>query len=144
MLVKITVLPILVIIFNVLSHLCAYVFHGAGWLFLFLFVYLDCTLNIRTKKWNDFHKLHLCVENVKFWWKNIFWHEFIVIITFHMGKFSLKKLNEVEAKEQYCVDISNRFAALDNLGTEVDLNKAWELIKQNIRKHFSQKQSRLI
>jgi hypothetical protein len=33
----------------------------------------------------------------------------------HMGKFNLKKLNEVEVKEQYRVEISNRFAALENL-----------------------------
>jgi hypothetical protein len=31
----------------------------------------------------------------------------------HMGRFSLKKLNEIEGKEQYRVEISNRFAALD-------------------------------
>jgi hypothetical protein len=29
-----------------------------------------------------------------------------------MGKFNLKKLNEVEGKKQYRVEISNRFAAL--------------------------------
>jgi ABC-type hemin transport system ATPase subunit len=33
----------------------------------------------------------------------------------HMEKFNLKKLNEVEGKEQYRVEISNRFAALENL-----------------------------
>jgi hypothetical protein len=30
--------------------------------------------------------------------------------------------------EQYRVEISNRFAALENLATEVDVNKAWETI----------------
>jgi hypothetical protein len=30
---------------------------------------------------------------------------------FHMQRFNLKKLNEVEGKEQYCVEVSNRFAA---------------------------------
>jgi hypothetical protein len=29
----------------------------------------------------------------------------------HMERFNLKKLNEVEGNEQYCVEISNRFAA---------------------------------
>jgi hypothetical protein len=38
-----------------------------------------------------------------------------------MERFNLKKLNEVEGKEQYCVEISNRFAALENLDTEVDV-----------------------
>jgi hypothetical protein len=32
-----------------------------------------------------------------------------------MERFRLKKLNEVEGKEQYCVEISNRFATLENL-----------------------------
>jgi hypothetical protein len=35
----------------------------------------------------------------------------------HMERFNLKILNEVESKEQYCVEISNRFATLENLGT---------------------------
>jgi hypothetical protein len=29
----------------------------------------------------------------------------------HRERFNHKKLNEVEGKEQYCVEISNRFAA---------------------------------
>jgi hypothetical protein len=33
----------------------------------------------------------------------------------HMESFNLKKLDEVEVKEQYRVEISNRFAALENL-----------------------------
>jgi hypothetical protein len=40
----------------------------------------------------------------------------------HMDEFNLKKLNEVEDKEQYRVEISNRFAALENLVTEVNSN----------------------
>ncbi|PNF43544.1 hypothetical protein B7P43_G03931 [Cryptotermes secundus] len=51
----------------------------------------------------------------------------------HMESFNLKKLNEVEGKEQYCVEISNRFAALEILETEVDINKAWETIRENIK-----------
>jgi hypothetical protein len=39
-----------------------------------------------------------------------------------MERFNLKKLNEVEGKEQYRVEISNRFAALENLDTEVGSN----------------------
>jgi hypothetical protein len=30
----------------------------------------------------------------------------------HMERFNLKKLNEVQGKEQYRAEISNRFAAL--------------------------------
>jgi hypothetical protein len=34
---------------------------------------------------------------------------------FHMRRFNLKKLNEVEGKEKYCVEVSNRFAAWESL-----------------------------
>ncbi|PNF43036.1 hypothetical protein B7P43_G07223 [Cryptotermes secundus] len=53
--------------------------------------------------------------------------------TVHMKRFNLKKLNEVDGKEQYRVEISNRFAALENLDTEVDVNKTWETIRENIK-----------
>jgi ATP-dependent exoDNAse (exonuclease V) alpha subunit len=51
---------------------------------------------------------------------------------FHMERFNLKKLNEVERKEQYHVQISNRSAALEDLDTEVEINSAWETIRGNI------------
>jgi hypothetical protein len=35
----------------------------------------------------------------------------------YLERFNLKKLNEVEGKEQYRVEISNRVAALENLDT---------------------------
>jgi hypothetical protein len=44
-----------------------------------------------------------------------------------LERFTLKKLNEVEGKEQLCVQVSNRFAALD---TEVEINSAWEMIRR--------------
>jgi hypothetical protein len=34
---------------------------------------------------------------------------------FHMERFNLIKLNEIEGKEQYRVEVSNRFAALEDL-----------------------------
>jgi hypothetical protein len=43
---------------------------------------------------------------------------------FHMERFNLKKLNEVEGKEQYRVEVSNRFAALDDLDAEMEINSA--------------------
>jgi predicted metallo-beta-lactamase superfamily hydrolase len=49
-----------------------------------------------------------------------------------MERFNLKKLNEVEGKE-YSVEISNRFTALENSDTEVDINRAWETIRENIK-----------
>jgi hypothetical protein len=36
-------------------------------------------------------------------------------------------------KEWYCVEISNRFAALENLDIELDVNKSWETIRENIK-----------
>jgi hypothetical protein len=45
-----------------------------------------------------------------------------------MERFNIKKLNEVEGKEQYRVEISNRFAVFENIDTEVDINRAWESI----------------
>jgi hypothetical protein len=44
----------------------------------------------------------------------------------HTERFNLRKLNEVEGKEQYRVPISNIFAVLGHLDTEVDINRAWE------------------
>jgi hypothetical protein len=39
--------------------------------------------------------------------------------TFQMEILSLKKLNKVEGKEKYHVEVSNRFSALEDLNTEV-------------------------
>jgi hypothetical protein len=49
-----------------------------------------------------------------------------------MERFNLKKLNEVEGKEQYRVEVSNRFAALEDLDSEVEINSAWEMIREII------------
>jgi hypothetical protein len=51
---------------------------------------------------------------------------------FHMERFNLRKLNEVENKEQYHVEVSNGFAASEDLDTEVEINSAWETIRENI------------
>jgi hypothetical protein len=52
---------------------------------------------------------------------------------FHMERFILKKLNEVEGKEQYRVEVSNRFAALKDLDAEVEISSAWEMVRENIK-----------
>jgi hypothetical protein len=52
---------------------------------------------------------------------------------FHMERFSLKKLNEVEGKEKYRVEVSNRFAALEDLDAEVEINTIWETIRETIK-----------
>jgi hypothetical protein len=51
---------------------------------------------------------------------------------FDMERFNLKKLNEVEGKERYRVEVSNRFAAFEDLDAEVKINSAWETIRENI------------
>jgi hypothetical protein len=43
----------------------------------------------------------------------------------YMERFNLKKINEVESKEQHLIEICNRFAALVTLDTEVHINRAW-------------------
>jgi hypothetical protein len=48
-----------------------------------------------------------------------------------MERFNLNKLNELDGKEQYFVEISNRIVALENLDTEVGINRTWENIKGN-------------
>jgi hypothetical protein len=58
-----------------------------------------------------------------------------------MERFNLKKLNEVEGKEKYHIEVSQRFAALEDLDAEVELNSAWEMIRDNIK--ISAKESRL-
>jgi hypothetical protein len=48
-------------------------------------------------------------------------------------KFNLKKLRELEVRKQYQIQISNRFAALENLNVSEDINRAWENIKESIK-----------
>jgi hypothetical protein len=59
----------------------------------------------------------------------------------HMERFNLKKLKEVEVKEQYQIEISNRFAGLEHLDTEMGINRAWKTIREY--KSFSKRESRL-
>jgi hypothetical protein len=50
---------------------------------------------------------------------------------FHMERFNLKKLNEVEGKEKYRFEVSNRFGALENLDAVVEINTIWKTIREN-------------
>jgi hypothetical protein len=38
-----------------------------------------------------------------------------------------------EGKEQFRVEVSNRFAALEDLDAEVEINSTWEMIRYNIK-----------
>jgi hypothetical protein len=48
-------------------------------------------------------------------------------------RFNLRKLNEMEVRKQFQIELSNRFAALENLNESEDINRAWENIKENIK-----------
>jgi hypothetical protein len=52
---------------------------------------------------------------------------------FHLERFGLKKLDDIEVKEKYQVEISNRFAALESLDESFDINNAWESVRENIK-----------
>ena len=45
-------------------------------------------------------------------------------------RFNLRKLNEPEIREQYQIEITNRFAALENSDDDEDINRNWEIIKR--------------
>ena len=42
------------------------------------------------------------------------------------------ELSELEFTKQYQIENSNRFAALENLSDDKDINRAWENIEENI------------
>ena len=48
-------------------------------------------------------------------------------------RFNLSKLNDLEVRKHYQIDITNRFAALENLNEDKDVNRTWENIKENIK-----------
>jgi hypothetical protein len=50
-----------------------------------------------------------------------------------MERFDLKQLNEKEAKEKYQVTIKNKFAALEILDNDVDIKRAWDIIRENMK-----------
>jgi len=46
---------------------------------------------------------------------------------------NLRKLNELEVRKRYQIEITKRFAALENLSDDEDINRVWENIKENIK-----------
>ena len=48
-------------------------------------------------------------------------------------RLNLRKLNKLEIKEKYHIEIRNRFTALENLDVNEDVNRAWENIKESIK-----------
>ena len=52
---------------------------------------------------------------------------------FDMERFNLGKLNELEIRKQYQIQISNKCATLENLNISEDIKRAWENIKDNTK-----------
>jgi hypothetical protein len=42
-------------------------------------------------------------------------------------------LNDLEVRKQYQIEITNRYAGLENVSEDEDINGAWECIKENIK-----------
>jgi len=59
---------------------------------------------------------------------------------FDRQRFNLRRLNESEVREQYQIEITNRFAALENVNDNEDVNSTWENIKENIQ-NLSERES---
>jgi hypothetical protein len=45
----------------------------------------------------------------------------------------VRRLNDLEVRKQYQIEITNRLAALEDLRDFEDINRAWESIKYNIK-----------
>ena len=57
---------------------------------------------------------------------------------FDRQRFNLRKLNEPEVREQYQIEIRNRFAALENLSDDEDVDRIWGNINyQNLNEEES-------
>jgi hypothetical protein len=52
---------------------------------------------------------------------------------FDVERFNLRKLSELEVREQSHIEISVRFAAVENVNDSEDINRAWENITENIK-----------
>jgi copper oxidase (laccase) domain-containing protein len=52
---------------------------------------------------------------------------------FDLERFDLKKLDDVGVKEQYQVEISTIFTALESADKGFDINNAWESIRENLK-----------
>jgi hypothetical protein len=52
---------------------------------------------------------------------------------FHVERFNVRKLSELEVKKQYQIKISNRFAALENLNESEDIKGVCKNIKERTK-----------
>ena len=47
-------------------------------------------------------------------------------------RFNLRKINGLEVRKGNRIKVSNRFASLENVHDNEDINRSWENIKENI------------
>ena len=52
---------------------------------------------------------------------------------FNGDRYNLRNVNELEVMKQYQIEITNRFAALENLSDGEDINRDWENLKKSIK-----------
>jgi hypothetical protein len=52
----------------------------------------------------------------------------------------VRKLNELDVRKQYEIEVTNSFAASENLSDDMNINRAWENIKEN--QNLGQRESR--
>jgi hypothetical protein len=52
---------------------------------------------------------------------------------YDLERFDLKKLDDVEVKEKYQIEISDIFATLESLDESFDINNALESFRENIK-----------
>jgi len=52
---------------------------------------------------------------------------------FDVERFNRRKLNELEFRKQYQIEISESSAALDNLSDGVEINRFWGNFKEDIK-----------
>jgi len=52
---------------------------------------------------------------------------------FDRQRFNLRKLNEPEVREEHQIEITKRFAALENSNDDENVSRTWENIKENIQ-----------
>ena len=81
----------------------------------------SCILDVRSFRGADFDTDH-CLMVAKF-------RERLTVSkqasqNFDVERFNLKNLNELEVRKQYQIKMSNRFAALENLSDNEDINTA--------------------
>jgi len=54
-------------------------------------------------------------------------------LKFDGERLNLRKLNELEIRNHYEIEVTSRFAALENLSDDKDINRAWENIKEDMK-----------